>query len=323
MTKVMLKMSDHGEFCKRLNANIEKEDLDSQDVSTFVTSSEKNASFASTTLKIFSPLYCEITKDLKKDKDYGRILILPDFESSTVHHLLDLVSKGSTGQISGNVDKITKDILALADALEINMSADTLTSDAKKTEKIKLRDIGELKNVNNNIEPRDYENLTSEAEEEVPDVLVCRDCGLGHSLGEASSHKDGICKKVAQSKHATKSREEGITRVLQCALCGGMSFNTAHDRKKHMYYVHGYCYDCKNCDAIFSTARSRNNHINLVHGPRPYKCEFSDCGVFFSSKFDLFTHQHLHYRQTKEPRVQSMQFSSVLSHHLQEFHKEN
>ena len=132
----------------RLNAKVAKEDWDRLDVSIFVTSSEKNVSFASTTLKILSPLYCEITKDLVKDEDYGCIFILPDFESSTVLHLLDLVFKGSTGKITGNVDEITKDIIALADALEINMLADTLNSDLEKTKKIKLRDIGELKSQN-------------------------------------------------------------------------------------------------------------------------------------------------------------------------------
>ena len=96
MSKVMLlNTSDHVNFCKRINAKIAKEDWDRLDVSIFVTSSEKNVSFASTTLKILSPLYCEITKDLEQDKDYGRVLILPDFESSTVKHLLrDSISKG-------------------------------------------------------------------------------------------------------------------------------------------------------------------------------------------------------------------------------------
>jgi len=268
---------------------------------------KKNVSFASTTLKILSPLYCEITKDLVKDEDYGCIFILPDFESSTVLHLLDLVFKGSTGKITGNVDEITQDIIALADALEINMLADTLNSDLEKTKKIKLRDIGELKSqnqsehVNNNIEPL-KEPPTSKGEEEVPDVLVCSDCCLGYSPEESLSHKDGICKKDFQLKHATKSRDEDIARVLRCDPCGGMNFKTVQDRKRHMYYVHGFSYDCKNCDAIFSTYGSLDAHIKLAHGPRPFKCELPGCGVSFSSTSDLFLHQHLHFGQMKTPR---------------------
>ena len=172
MSKVLLNISDHVNFCKRINAKIAKEDWDRLDVAIFVTSSEKNKSFASTTLKILSPLYCEITKDLEQDKDYGRVLILPDFESSTVKHLLDLVSKGATDKLTGDEEKITKDIIDLADALEINMPTDLLTSDLKKTHKIKLRDIKDLipQNSdsvnNNNIGPRQDE-VTSTTEEKM------------------------------------------------------------------------------------------------------------------------------------------------------------
>ena len=315
MSNVMFKTSDHGEFCLRINAKVAKEDWDRKDVSIFVTASENNVSFASTTLKILSPFYCEVTKDLEKDKDCGCIFILPDFESSTVLHLLDLVSKGSTGKITGNVDEITKDIIALADALEINMLANTLNSDLEKTPMIKLRDILELKsqnqgeNVHYNVDSS-KEPSSSEEEEEVPDVLVCSDCGLGYYPEESLSHKGGICKKkMFQSKHTNKSREEDITRVLRCGPCGGLNFKTVLDRKRHMYNVHGFSYDCKNCDAIFSTFRSLDAHIKLVHGPRPFKCELSGCGVFFSSKSDLFLHQHLHYRQMKTEDAQSAKYT--------------
>ena len=67
------------------------------------------------------------------------------------------------------------------------------------------------------------EVLTSEGEEEVPDVLVCSDCCLGYSPEESLSHKDGICKKDFPLKHATKCREEDITRVLPCAPRAGLN----------------------------------------------------------------------------------------------------
>ena len=317
MSKVMLlNTSDHVNFCKRINAKIAKEDWDRLDVAIFVTSSEKNKSFASTTLKILSPLYCEITKDLEQDKDYGRVLILPDFESSTVKHLLDLVSKGATDKLTGDEEKITKDIIDLADALEINMPAETLTSDLKKTQKLKLRDIKDLipQNPsdgvnNNNIGPRQDEvTPTTEENVDVADIFVCSDCGHGFSSEESANHKDGICKKELQSQHTAITQDDddmsnqNVSYQLrkQCTPCGS-NFKTVYDKKRHMYYVHGYCYDCINCDAIFSTQSSLDLHKKMVHGPGPFKCEYYGCGVFFSSKSDLFLHQHHHHKKMETP----------------------
>ena len=307
MSKVMINTSDHVDFCKKINAKIAKEDWNRLDVAIFVTSSEKNQSFASTTLKILSPLFCEITRDLVQDKDYGRVLILPDFESSTVKHLLDLVRKGTTEKLTGNVDKITKDIIDLADALEINMPAETLNSDLRKTQKVKLRDIKELipqnqsDSVNNNVRPRQDEVTPSTGENVNVDVLVCSDCGLGFSPEESANHKDGNCKKGLQSQHIAETQDDYMSTssiknvseelIIQCSLCGS-NFKTVHDKKRHMYYVHGYCYDCTNCDAIFSTQSSLDLHKKMVHGPAPFKCEYDGCGMFFSSKF-LYKH-HLH-----------------------------
>ena len=312
MSKVLMNTSDHVNFCKRIHARIAKEDWDRLDVTTFVTSSESKQSFSSTTLKIFSPLYCEITRDLEQDKDYGRVLILPDFESSTVSHLLDLVSKGETDKLTGNVDKITKDIIDLADALEINMPAETinLKFDLSKNQKIKLRDINELiiqnqsDSVNNNVRPRQDE-MTLSSEVNV-DVLVCSDCGLGFSFEESAYHKEA-CKKWLPSQHADEMQDDDmLTSSIQnvsdhqCSPCGS-NFKTVHDKKRHMYYVHGYCFDCINCDAIFSTQSSLDLHKNIVHGPGPYKCEYFGCEMFFSSKSDLHKHQHQLHKKTEQP----------------------
>ena len=315
MSKVMLNTCDHVNFCKRINAKIAKEDWDRLDVAIFVTSSEKNKSFASTTLKILSPLYCEITKDLEQDKDYGRVLILPDFESSTVKRLLDLVSKGVTDKLKGDKEKITKDIIDLADALEINMPTDTLTSDSKKTHKIKLRDIKDLipqnqsDSVNKNIiGPRQAE-VTQATEEnvDVADIFVCSNCGHGFSSGESADHKDGICKKSQHAAAITQDDDEDMVNQnvsyqlrKHCTQCGS-NFSTVYDKKRHMYYTIGYCYDCINCDAIFSTQSSLDLHKKMVHGPGSFKCEYHGCGVFFNSKFDLFLHQHQHHRKMETP----------------------
>ena len=313
MSKVLRNTSDrdHVNFCRRINAKIAKEAWDRLDVATVVTSSENNLTFASTTLKILSPLYCEITRDLEQDKDYGRVLILPDFETTTVNHLLDLVSKGATDKLTGNVDKITKDIIDLADALEINMPAETLNLkfDLSKNQKIRLRDIKELipqsqsDSVNNN-------DMTPSCEENMGvDVLVCSECGLGFSFEELANHKDGNCKKWLPSQHEDETQDDDMSTSSnqnvsehlrnQCSPCGS-NFKTVHDKKRHMYYVHGYCYDCINCDAIFSTQSTLDLHKKMIHGPGPFKCEYYGCGMFFSSKSDLHKHQLQLHKKTEQ-----------------------
>ena len=335
MSKIMLKTNEHVKFCKQINDKVSKEDWDRLDVATFVTSSEKKAFFASTPLKILSPLYCEITKDLERDEGHGHLLILPDFESSTVSHLLDLVSKGETDSMSGNYDQITRDIVSLADALEINMPAITLNSDLKKTNQVKLRDIGQLTKqsdnayVNNNNNGSGNEGLTQYSEEtkEVADVLVCGDCGQGFSLEESDDHVDGNCKKGVQGQKTTTSIDDGISSSNlknQCTPCG-TSFKTGYDRRRHMYYVHGYCFDCNNCDAIFSTQSFLESHKKLVHGLGPFTCEVFGCGLFFNSKANLFLHHHRQHRMTMAPymcKVCRLQFSGydLLTHHLRRSH---